>query len=203
MKLLSALAIATSAFSLSACLPDLTESEFATPTDSGDFAMSFDESVAIVTEDGSGNGYAYEIGVSEGDFFGVAYPVVTVLTGILPTTSVSELPSSGQATFSGAYEAVLIDLTQVSDDMTYEDIEAAFYNTGTIDLVADFGAGTLTGSSGDLTVNGTFDSELLGGTVNYDGLSGDLTGLIGGNRAVGAFQGDDLDEVLVGGFIVN
>lgn len=202
MKLISALAISTSAFAISGCLPDLTESEFATPTASGEFAQEFVESVNHINDDGSGNGYAFEIGVDDDDFFGVEYPVITVLAGVLPTTSLSDLPSSGQATFNGTYEAVAVNLADVDETMTADEVKDAFYHTGAITLQADFGAGTLEGSGGDLTVSGTFSSDQLGGTVDYNGLSGELQGLIGGDGSVAVFQGDDLDEVLVGGFIV-
>lgn len=203
MKVISTIAIATSAFAISGCLPDLTESEFAKPSASGAFTQEFAESVNATTNDGSGNGYAYEIGVDSGDFFGTEYPVITVLAGVLPTTSLTSLPSSGQATFAGTYEAVAINLNNIDESMTAEEVKDAFYNTGAIILNADFNAGTLAGSGGDLTVNGTFTSDQLGGTVDYNGLSGELQGLIGGDGAVAVFQGDDLDEVLVGGFIVN
>lgn len=203
MKLISAFTITAFAFALSGCLPDITESEFATPTAAGEFSTAFEESVTIVNNDGFGNGYAYIIGVDTGSFLGVEYPVVTVLAGVLPTTTVTDLPSSGQATFAGTYEVVAINLNQVNSDMTTGEIKDAFYQFGNIDMLADFSAGTLTGSGGDLTVHGTFNSQNLGGTVNYNGQNGALQGLVGGDGAVGVFQGNDLDEILVGGFTVN
>ncbi|MEM8980692.1 MAG: hypothetical protein AAGD04_14490 [Pseudomonadota bacterium] len=67
-------------------------------------------------------------------------------------------------------------------------------------MTGDFDAGTLTGSSGDLTVNGTLSGTTLGGTVTYDGQDGTLTGLAGADQAFGAFHSASGTMIYAGGF---
>jgi hypothetical protein len=40
-------------------------------------------------------------------------------------------------------------------------------------------------------VNGQLTGRNLSGTVSYNGVDGDLTGLVGGDKAIAAFHGHD------------
>jgi hypothetical protein len=73
---------------------------------------------------------------------------------------------------------------------------------GDISLSVDFADQTIQGSDRDLTVNGEFEDGTLSGNVNYDGISGDLRGVMGGDKAVGAFHGESSDQIFAGGFYV-
>ena len=75
--------------------------------------------------------------------------------------------------------------------------------TGSINLSTNFGAGTLTGSSGNLSIDSRFSGEDLRGDMTYRGVDGDLTGLVGSDKAVGAFLGNNADLIGAGGFLVN
>ncbi|WP_438956422.1 hypothetical protein [Cognatiyoonia sp.] len=41
------------------------------------------------------------------------------------------------------------------------------------------------------------------GDVTYRGVDGDLNGLVGSDKAVGAFHGNNADLIDAGGFLVN
>ena len=68
---------------------------------------------------------------------------------------------------------------------------------------SDFDAGTQQGTSGNLTVNGTFSRSDLNGSVSYMGTGGNLDGLIGVTQAVGAFHSNNFSSIFAGGFIVD
>ena len=77
--------------------------------------------------------------------------------------------------------------------------------SGTLTLVADFDRNTLSGTSDNslLRVNGTFEGKALGGSVVYRGMSGELSGRVGANQAVGAFHGKTDTSIMAGGFMVD
>ncbi len=77
-------------------------------------------------------------------------------------------------------------------------------------LDADFGAGTLRGSSPDLQVTGQISGADVTGDVlvRYDvpggpngALNTELRGVIGSTGVLGAFQGEDRDTVIAGGLV--
>lgn len=76
----------------------------------------------------------------------------------------------------------------------------------TVDLEADFDAGTVRGSNSEIAVNGTVSGAALGGQVTVvprggSAVDADLAGDIGANGLVGAFAGHDADTVVVGGLV--
>lgn len=197
---------------LSACnlTGDPTNSGFATPSSSGAIAG---KASGIGVRSGSdqssvtGNVYGYEVGaVSEDGLQG--------FTGIASGASVSAAPATGSATMNGRFEVAIIQ--GVSTDGTRVSGSTGI-DSGSLTLVADFDNGTLTGSAtgadagslnpylrnNQLEIDGRFDGSELSGTATYDGVSGPLRGLVGGNEAIGAFHGHNDTKVHAGGFIVN
>lgn len=75
--------------------------------------------------------------------------------------------------------------------------------SGVINLTADLDAGTLTGSTKGLEVNGRMSGSDLAGGVSYRGVGvgGGLDGLVGSDQAIGAFHGNDADLIYSGGFL--
>lgn len=76
----------------------------------------------------------------------------------------------------------------------------------TVDLAADFDAGTLTGGNSEISVAGQVSGAALGGSVTATpragtSISADLQGQIGSDGLVGAFAGRDADSVVVGGLV--
>ncbi|QMU57255.1 MAG: hypothetical protein GKR98_02945 [Boseongicola sp.] len=109
------------------------------------------------------------------------------------------------ASFFGDWEVLAIEgITVTSTGYTSGYISGLQTSeTGVITLDADFAAGTLTGTSGNLDVAGTFTGSDIDGSVSYKGLSGDLDGMIGANGAAGAFHGNSSTMVYSGGFAVD
>jgi len=176
---------------LSACnlTGDPTNSGFATPSSSGAIA-------------GKASGIGLRSGSDSSSVTGNVY------------ATVSAAPAMGSATMTGRFEVAIIqgvstDGTQVSGSTGID--------SGSLTLVADFDGGTLTGSAtgadagslnpylrnNALEIDGTFDGSELSGTATYDGVTGPLRGLVGGNEAIGAFHGHTDTKVHAGGFIVN
>lgn len=141
-----------------------------------------------------GDGYAYETGVEDGEgFFARA--------GLIPGTSVADLPSSGSAEMSGRYEAARVTGIDLNNGRLTGFARKA---NGSITLTADFDAQTLKGTSNNdlLTVDGTFEGKTLDGRVVYRDIPGVLAGKVGGNEAIGVFHGKTEDALMSGGFIV-
>lgn len=72
--------------------------------------------------------------------------------------------------------------------------------SGTLTLVADFTQSTLAGSDGMLTVDGTLTggSQDFVADVSWQGVAGDMDGLITSTQILGAFQGSSDDMVYAG-----
>jgi hypothetical protein len=87
-----------------------------------------------------------------------------------------------------------------SDPIMGREFGEALQNSGRIQLRADFASRTLEGSSGPLNVQGTFNNSTLQGRVFYNENEGTLTGLIGGDKAIGAFHGFNGNIAFSGGF---
>lgn len=132
----------------------------------------------------NGTGFAYQMGRVSGTqrFIGVA--------GIAATSDVGTAPTAATATYRGDYSVAYAERRQQQQA------------SGTISLDADFQQGTLTGSAGQLDVDGEIRGQNIGGSVRFRGVEADLTGRIGSTRAVGAFAGNTPDAVVVGGFLV-
>ena len=171
-------------------------------TDSGFESFSaiayFDADLDRVAVEGGdsvgGDGYVYVVGDTGGDGF-AAY------SGLTPGTDLATPPTTGSAVMSGRYEAGRISGIDVNGDRIsgYPDRESSG-----ISLTADFGRGTLRGTSDDtlLTVRGDFLGRTLSGEVIFDNDEGKLKGQVGPDKAVGIFHGNDETDVFAGGFIV-
>ncbi len=199
MKFLNIIAPVTCALILSACTDtsDVIDSGFEDVDASGNFEHRLDPKQNISDVVFAGNdGFSYQVGVLEGEGF-------VAEVGMLPTTSVSALPTSGSAIYTGIYELAGIEDSFIDDD---GDLHGQpIFESGVISLSASFGNGTLKGESnnGNLIVNGNFDGKNLDGSVEYNGIDGDLDGLIGGDRTVGIFHGHDDENIYAGGFIAD
>lgn len=199
MKFIHIAAPIACVFTLTACTEtsDFIDSSFEDVDASGNFEHSLDPSQNISDEVSAGSdGFAYQVGVLEGEGF-------VAEVGMLPTTSVSALPTSGSAIYTGIYELAGVEDAFLDDD---GDLHGQpIFESGVISLSASFGDGTLTGESnnGNLIVDGTFDGKNLDGSVEYNGIDGDLDGLIGGDRTVGIFHGHDDENIYAGGFIAD
>lgn len=180
---------------ISACATttnDLTKSGFETPTNAGDIATSLTSSQRGSVINGTGDGYAYAVGIENGNkFAGYA--------GIVPTTSVSAPPAGGVAVWSGSYQLGQITDISLSGNTL---VGNASNFSSALSLTANFNAGTLFGGDEFLTVIGAFTGSNLSGSVTYLGVPGPLTGLVGATGAVGAFQGNNATDLYAGGFMV-
>ncbi|WP_373634860.1 hypothetical protein [Yoonia sp. SS1-5] len=140
-----------------------------------------------------GDGYANTIGpLIEGGFGAAA--------GILPTTTVLAQPDSG----SISYDANFIVRALVGIGETDGQVHAfSVGQNGQIELTADFGANTLTGSADQFSVDGVLDENGTGmsGTVRWTDQTGALIGQVGSDEVIGAFQGHSDTTVFTGGFI--
>lgn len=200
MKTVTAITLTLSTLSLLACSEvDLTQSEFVTLASDGSMDTGLDDvRYSEQFTDGTGNGYTVEIGVDEGLMSGGFRASV----GMLPSTSMGDLPGASSVVFSGSYN--LAHMERISSSFpTIVGYRRSV--SGPINLTADFAAGTLSGAGTYLDVNGTFDDTNLNGTVTYtySDLTGELDGTIGGDGAVGIFHGHTDDEIFAGGFIVD
>ncbi|MEM6497471.1 MAG: hypothetical protein AAF709_12185, partial [Pseudomonadota bacterium] len=137
---------------------------------------------SIINEvNGRLSGFAYQYGRVEGTnrFLGVA--------GIVPTTDPGPLPTTATATYTGRYQLAYASQSRVEG------------RDGQITLKADFEDGELTGSAGLLEIEGTITGQIVGGTASYRDVEAEMFGLIGSERAVTAFAGDNDRAMLVGG----
>lgn len=204
MRLFSSLSSALIAATvLSGCAAktasDFTTSGFATVAATSTGAEISNSSLTRRTSgsdtNAAGDGYAYEVGVDGSNGF-------VARSGMLSTTSVAALPSTGTATMSGTYEVARVTGISLSGSLLTGSAVSA---SGALTLTADFAGQTLTGISdnGLLAVNGTFNSQDLNGSVTYRGIPGQLDGLVGGDQAVGVFHGQTSTAIMAGGFMVD
>lgn len=189
--------VIASAVSLSACgggSGNGVTTFFSTPDANGNIETSFENNVQngrLI--DINGNGFAYEFGsIPEEGFFATA--------GVVPTTEFGSRPDSGVVTYDGVYE--LYHVTGISEDdgMITGSGRRAF---GPISLVGNFNQNTLTGTSGDLQIDGTIDGTTLSGTAIFNGVSGSLQGGVDSDKTIGAFHGKSSTELFAGGFGAN
>ena len=186
---------------------DPTNSSFSTPSASGSLSKTTNGRSGSDVSGVTGNVYGYQVGsVPDDGLQGFA--------GIASGASVSAAPATGTATFNGDFELAVIDY--IITDGTRVSGQSSF-DRGAITLTADFDTGRLTGggtglsgsvgnivlSNNVLNVDGQFTGQSLGGTVTYDGVSGPLRGLVGGNEVIGTFHGHTDSQVHAGGFIAN
>lgn len=140
-------------------------------------------------------GYAFQVGVANGT-------TLTALAGIVPDTTVSAPPSIGTGTYSGRYEILSGRIIGATGPNTRE--FQAFRDTGDIDITVNYGTGAFTGTTnkiGGPRLSGRVEGRNLTGTVRSGVTTGNLRGLVGADRAVGAFQAiNNLNNVFAGGF---
>lgn len=172
-------------------VPEISTS-FLTPNVLGDFSVELENDFQSTVIDSAGNGYAYQFGEVDG--------VLTGNAGIVPGTSVTPTPAMGSAAMTGQYQVQALSQAVTGTN----GIEASsFSQTSLITLTADFDGQTLSGDTANFEVNGTFTGEgLLAGNVTFNGQSASLSGLVGGEQAIGVFQGETDSGILVGGFNV-
>ncbi|SHG79505.1 hypothetical protein SAMN05444003_0958 [Cognatiyoonia sediminum] len=189
LSFLPALAMATA---LSGCLQDLyTDSGFTNVTSTGSVTERLGQQGIASVIDADGDGFAYSSGTeSGGGLRAVAGFTNPSDIGLRPVTSVGR--------YTGRYE--LIEVYDI-------DLRGGFISgsqdqvSGSIVLNADFSTGTLTGRAGELSVSGRALGSQLTGGVQYRGVSGDLRGVLGDDKAIGAFHGNDADLIYAGGFL--
>ena len=195
MKRIEKIAVLVAATALSACGADhYTDSGFASVSPTGEFSQDLDseQSGGLAL---AGTGFVFHTGaLPNGDgFLGEA--------GILPTSNVGALPVSGTIGYAGQYQVGLIENIELSGNLLTgtQDIE-----NGSIFLTASIDEGTITGTSDNsaLVVNGTVSGGNIGGSVTYNGQSGDLDGIYGEDAAVGIFHGNNAETIFAGGFLV-
>lgn len=136
---------------------------------------------------------------------GLTWPEVTsfAFAGIAPGHDVGSTVSSGTASYDARYLYVTADYeTSILSVSGRPDA-----SSGRIGLTADFGAGTLTGSDAEVTVNGVIRGGGLSGNVvvQYSPyahpITGPLAGYIGDTGTIAAFHGKDKETALAGGFV--
>lgn len=174
-----------------------TLSGFETPSRSGfisgDLENGFNK-LAITRTNDQGDGFAYAAGPLEDGGIG-AY------SGVLPQTRAGVAPKSGIARFEGFYSTAVVTGIDVSGGFI-----SARQGTsvGNISLRADFGEGTLRGTSdnGRLRVRGDLEgTNGLDGKVFFDDVIGNLTGKVSGREVIGAFNGNNADLIYAGGIL--
>jgi hypothetical protein len=176
---------------------NLTTTRFVTPSPTGAINIGLQDATSRVytTSTDSRSGFAFQTGQIENEgLFAVA--------GLLPGSTVTAAPS-GSANYTGTYNLVAISGIALTDDSIYGFRRE---ESGSLALRANFGNGNVTSAPGSaLIVNGNANGTVMRGTVTYQGVSGDLNGLIGGDRAIGAFHGEGNDDTYMyaGGFIAN
>ncbi len=170
-----------------------THSNFLAPGITGVYSTPLNNQRSGGDVASGGDGYAYRVGARDGTG-------LIGQSGIIPGTSVAAAPPSGSYSYSGTYELAKITSINISGDSIYG---FTSYDSGSLTLSADFDGNTLSGRSGDLAVNGTISNGDLSGGVTYDGVSGALDGMIGSDRSVGVFHGNNADTIFAGGFIVD
>jgi len=159
----------------------------------------------VITSPIDGDQFAYEVGAVRGEGF-QAY------AGFLPGAEVVPPPTTGTATYNGAFfVGFMADVTRNDDEIT----GVALEDIGAITMDIDFGGGTMTASGTGIVTEspffngnafnaeGTFTGTEMTGTVTYNGVSGPMQGMMGADEAMGVFHGLAENQVHAGGFGAN
>ncbi|MFT6451879.1 MAG: hypothetical protein ACJA06_001366 [Halocynthiibacter sp.] len=170
-----------------------THSNFSTPNSVGVYSTALSSQLTGRDTAPDGDGYGYRVGSRSGTG-------LIGQSGIIPGTSVAAAPASGSVVYSGRYELAQIQNIDISGSRIYG--HSSLYSRS-ISLTADFDGNTLSGTGGNLSVDGAISNGNLSGNVTYKGVNGALDGVIGADRAVGAFHGNSADTIYAGGFIVD
>ncbi len=165
-----------------------TISMFATPNFDGTFETDKPSVVSRSYNDGGGTGYAFQLGGQDTDFEAFA--------GVLRSSTVAALPTSGTAAMNGGWQLAQIGRS----DGASRDFGEAALASGRITLNVNFEHGILSGTNEGFIVDGSFSGPQLSGSIFYNGRAATLTGLIGADKAIGAFHDANEDSALAGGF---
>lgn len=136
---------------------------------------------------------------------GFIWPEVTsyAFSGIAPGYDVGSAVTGGTASYNARYLYVTVDY----ETSIFGVSGRPNANSGNIDLTADFGAGTLTGSDSEVTVNGLIRGSGVSGNVvvlyssGASPITGPLAGYIGDTGTIAAFHANDKETALAGGFV--
>jgi len=175
---------------LAGCGDPVKLSGFVTPDASGNINADIENNIQSGQVTIGLEGVAWTSGSSENEGF-------KAFSGIIPGTEVAAAPTSGVVNYTGTYEVGGTGLITRLDGII---LGASFVDSGAINLTGDFDAGTLTGTSGQLVVNGTITDTTVAGTVTYQGQNGTLAGLAGADQTFGVFHSNSDDLVYAGGF---
>ncbi|MBB5722563.1 hypothetical protein FHS72_002189 [Loktanella ponticola] len=194
MRILPVSVLLLSAAAMSACettQDQATMSGFTSPSSTGRISgdLSGNPVVPIIDEDG--DGFSFTAGSVSGEG-------LKAVAGLVAGTDVSFRPSVGSASYDGVYALTYVDDISLDNGYIRGERDAT---SGAITLTADFARGTLVSSNSPVTVNGKLDGRDLSGTVSYRGVNGQLDGLVGGDKTVGAFHGNNANLIYAGGFI--
>jgi len=176
-----------------------------TPDENGAISEPYVGTLDTVrVSDTDARGYAFgSEGVDGALSFGEG---IFAVAGLLPgTEAVTAVPTSGTATYLATVN--LVEVTDFELDSEANRITGiATPYSGSISLTADFDAGDRTlrtnGPGSEFTVNGRIDSSgRLSGDVAFNGIGGDLAGVIDAETTIGVFHGETPDLIYAGGFI--
>lgn len=175
-----------------------TNSGFLTPNASGVITGGVEsdgQEVRRTVTDSTGNGFAFAGGTNDNGLAAYA--------GIIPDTTGGDVVASGSATYDADYTLYRVTDVNLTETRFGEGFVTGTPTvvTGNLTLTADFDAATLSGTSEFLTVNGVINGTNLSGGVTYRDVAGDLIGVVGSDRTVGAFHGNNADLIYAGGFI--
>ncbi|MEO1178305.1 MAG: hypothetical protein AAFV87_14405 [Pseudomonadota bacterium] len=129
------------------------------------------------------------------------------------SSNVGPAVTTGTATYSTQYQYTVLD--EVERSSTSIDGRRATIPQRNIQLRADFDAGTLDGSTSDLTIDAQIAGQNISGRAEVDyffvgvggeppvsgSIAGDIAGRIGSTGVVGAIAGHDSNTVVAGGFV--
>ncbi len=177
----------------------IVEFGIATPDGDGtidaDFAPS-GQHVAGTAPGATSGGFTYRMGLTNaGDF--------TAIAGILPNTTFTAPPATGQITYDATYQAKSLENIKEIDGELHALGGVGVH--GSIALTADFDDGTFAGAAATntrsaISLTGTVDGARINGTVTFRGMEGALAGVAGSDQVIGAFAGSGDPGVFAGGF---
>lgn len=180
---------------LAGCLKtDVTEAGIVTPNASGTLPIRSTETVDLSDRlyDADVGGVVMAAGL---DDRGHAF----AKSGVLRETNTGP-QLSGNARYVARYSYRGISGVTKTNTKIYG---FTFGRWGNITLDVDLDQKTLTGTSGDLVVNGTLNGATVAGNVTVRGVPGELSGQAGQAGVVAAFAGENKNTVYAGGLVAD
>jgi len=169
-----------------------TDSRFASVDASGFVQSDVSSRINVRETDLAGNGFGAQVGLArdvDDGFIGEA--------GLLPTTTGGPR-ATASGTYTGRYEVAEAENIQLNGQIL---TGRTNLTAGTITLDLDTGAGTLTGLDAEIEVNGRVSGTSVTGSVVFKGTEGDLQGVVGQDRAVTVFHGNNSNRIYAGGIL--